>query len=553
MAGQNGGMRMPPGEIEGGRRLPLHSPSDATYLSPLVCFIRSHLEVFSATQADVQARANYGKLVQKISAGRVGVRCVHCRDRPASDQAKGAVSYPASIRMLNQATRNWQRYHWVACQFIPPSAREEFDRLTSGKKPFSSRKSQEYWIRRSGEMGLVDTSRMRTAASSPDYTSAGSGSTIAEREYEPEGIYFEEDARKLGLRILMPPEEKTSGSATKKTKTTTKKKKAKGKVGKKDTNNSVGAASEKRRSSKSKNALDVSQITLTSGDATPTSVPTEEDGVFPTMGNFLSLDEFADDASLMSDLGRLAEDYENGIIGSLDGTGFHHNTDCAHAPAHDSNETGNPMQVDIDLASERNLQLLATLRATREMTRALRDKYNRASATNRQTAADLRAVGEALYETLTGEDGSLAMPSVGQGINLDEDHNDERTPKRERRREEDQRGHTTTPLQDLGYPTSISIFVQSLIDSTDGDAIERFTSFADVDNDLRLMIEFPNKYLFDAPPEAWMGRLDFPSDLYGIQRQRAKLKNAFRSVVVNGEERHGLALIAGQSGSGKVH
>ena len=144
--------------LAGGRRLPLHSPSDATYLSPLVCLMRSQLEVFSATPEDVEACASFGALVQTISVGRVGIRCVHCRDRPAADQAKGAVSYPASIRMLNQATRNWQRYHWAACKFIPPSAREEFERLQAGKKTNSSRKSKEYWIRRSGEMGLVDTS-----------------------------------------------------------------------------------------------------------------------------------------------------------------------------------------------------------------------------------------------------------------------------------------------------------------------------------------------------------------------------------------------------------
>ena len=77
--------------------------------------------------------------------------------------------------MLNQAKRNWQRYHWVACRSIPSSAREEFKRLTSGKRPQSSKTGQEYWIRRSGEMGVVDTATMtRTAASSPDYTSVDS-------------------------------------------------------------------------------------------------------------------------------------------------------------------------------------------------------------------------------------------------------------------------------------------------------------------------------------------------------------------------------------------
>ena len=79
------------------------------------------------------------KIVQPISVGRVGIRCVHCRDRPVAEQAKGAVSYPTSIRMLNQATRNWQRYHWGTCQFIPPSVRGEFERLQAETFPLRLR------------------------------------------------------------------------------------------------------------------------------------------------------------------------------------------------------------------------------------------------------------------------------------------------------------------------------------------------------------------------------------------------------------------------------
>ena len=134
-----------------------------------------------------------------------------------------------------------------------------------------------------------------------------------------------------------------------------------------------------------------------------------------------------------------------------------------------------------------------------------------------------------------------------QGVN-----NEERSLKRGRRRDEHEPERGAASLQDLGYPTSISIFVQSLIDATDEDAVERFTAMSAVDNDLRLMIDFPDKYLFDAPPEATTGRLDMPSGLYGVHTQRSKLANAFQSVVATGEERHGLALISGRSGSGKV-
>ena len=560
----------------GGRRLPLSSPSDAAYLSSVACLMRSQLEVFSATEADVQARATFGRLVQKISVGRVGIRCIHCLDRPAAEQVKGAVSYPSSIRMLNQATRNWQRYHWVACQFIPPSAREEFERLTSGKRPQSSKNSKEYWIRQSGEMGLVDTATMmRTAASSPDCTSIDSSGTENERTIEPEGIFFEDDARKLGLRILMPPIEEQPSSATKKMEKT----KGKG-VGKNEAKGS-GTASEKHRSNKKKNDLgsskkdsrsgivDASQVTIEDGTnvsedrAFEEGVPSAAEstvGLRPpdssiAMHNSLSLANLDVDTSLMSDLQRLFGEDESGLssMDSTDGNMLHPSTNSGHAPADDSNKAGGPIQADIgiDLTSERDLQLLSTLRAARDMVRSLREKCYGASPTGLQTASELHSFGEALYKTLAGEDSTSAVSTVGERSGPG-DIGNERSLKRERRRDEEQPGHTRTPLQDLGYPTSISIFVQSLIDATDEDTAERFTSLSDVDNDLRLMIDFPNKYLFDAPPEVLTGRLGFPSDLYGLQMQQNKLMNAFESVVVTGEERHGLALISGRSGSGKV-
>ena len=533
--------------VVGGRCLPLSSPQDATYLSPLVCLMRSQLELFSAAPEDVQARASFGKLVQKIGVGRVGMRCVHCRDQPAAEQVKGAVSYPASIRMLNQAARNWQRYHWGTCQLIPSSAREEFQRLQAGKKAFSSRKSQEYWIRQSGEMGLVDTATIRTD-SSPDYTSADSSGTDGERTVEPKGIYFEDDARKLGLRMLLPLPEKASGTAKKK-------KEAERKEAAKGTN----GAPAKHQSNKRKNTVGVSQATCPSRDAvqasTSTNTPGEKMGDFPTMHNSLSLDDFADDASLMSDLGRLAEEDENDGAGGtcdMDGTMFDTSTNSAHAPTDASNKAGSPIQDGTGSNLDPISQLLTTLRTTREMVRSLQQKYIEASATGLQIAAELHSLGEALYRTLAGEGTTSAVSSNGERPGTG-DNNDERTSKRERRRDEEQPGLTSrTSLQDLGYPTSVSIFVRSLIDATDEDAVERFTSLSDVDNDLRSMIDFPDKYLLGAPPEATTGRLDMPSGLYGVQTQQSKLMNAFESVVVTGEERHGLALISGRSGSGKV-
>ena len=191
----NGGRHLPL------RHLPLYASSDEDYLSPLVCLMRSQIEIFTAAEDDIEARAVMGGVVQTISPGRVGLRCIHCRHLPTRGRANGAVSYPASTRVLNQSVRNWQRYHWGPCAFIPPSAREEFERLNSGKKTYSTHKSKNYWTRRSEEMGLVDAVAKNLEGE------------------ESEGIYFEADARTLGLHILVPAqeEEQTSGTARMKT------------------------------------------------------------------------------------------------------------------------------------------------------------------------------------------------------------------------------------------------------------------------------------------------------------------------------------------------
>jgi hypothetical protein len=108
----------------------LYSPDDESCLSELVCLLRAQLEVFAATSADVSERSSRktGKQAAVVSGGgggggggvpvnspvpitpgRVGIRCKHCAHLPRSAKAKGAVSYPNSIRIMNQTVRNWQR------------------------------------------------------------------------------------------------------------------------------------------------------------------------------------------------------------------------------------------------------------------------------------------------------------------------------------------------------------------------------------------------------------------------------------------------------------
>ena len=102
-------------------------------------------------------------------------------------------------------------YHFSACQHIPQTVRDEFARLTSGKRHVSSRASQAYWIKRGLDVGLVDVA-VETAADA----SVAAGSTAEDEEGG--GIYFKDDAERLGLTILPPT---SSGRAKKKTSSST--------------------------------------------------------------------------------------------------------------------------------------------------------------------------------------------------------------------------------------------------------------------------------------------------------------------------------------------
>jgi len=138
------------------KRLVLATKEDKHWLSDLVCLIRENIEVFAANPDDVAARSRRGGIKKPIAVGRVGIRCIHCANVPHQKKAKGAVSYPNSIRIVHQAVRNWQRYHFDACEHIPDSVRKAYSALKSTRS-HSGNASLKYWIDSTTSLGLVDT------------------------------------------------------------------------------------------------------------------------------------------------------------------------------------------------------------------------------------------------------------------------------------------------------------------------------------------------------------------------------------------------------------
>ena len=149
----------PPGYFPAGQpkqRLLLYSPEDYHWLSDQLCFVRKLIEIFEANEEDVTARSRRGGMKKPIKIGRVGLRCVFCSNVPARQRAKGAVSYPNSIRIVHQAIRNFQRYHLMQCPNMPQSIKDEYKSLKT-TRCHSGNASLQYWVTSCHALGMCDT------------------------------------------------------------------------------------------------------------------------------------------------------------------------------------------------------------------------------------------------------------------------------------------------------------------------------------------------------------------------------------------------------------
>jgi hypothetical protein len=154
-----------PSPIERRIRLKLASSEDNEYLNDLHCFVRKHLEVFTANKGDIAAPAPGRKT--RVNLGQVGIRCVHCANLPMKERVKRAVCYPPSVGGIYHAVSNMKHDHFAICRGLPADAREQFSKLkntcaqrgTSGNggvRGLASSTAQ-YYHDSAVRKGLVDT------------------------------------------------------------------------------------------------------------------------------------------------------------------------------------------------------------------------------------------------------------------------------------------------------------------------------------------------------------------------------------------------------------
>jgi hypothetical protein len=147
--------------------LPLDAPEDARALNPLHCFIRKHVELFSANEDDVKAPCPGRKT--RLTLGQVGIRCKHCANVPPRERVKRAVCYPPSIDGIYHSVSNMKFDHFGICPCLPADSKKELEALRSGgRRPSSksgsrgkssSTNTAHYYRDAAIAKGLVDTDK----------------------------------------------------------------------------------------------------------------------------------------------------------------------------------------------------------------------------------------------------------------------------------------------------------------------------------------------------------------------------------------------------------
>ena len=136
----------------------LSIPSDEQFLEPIYSFLRSAcIEIF-VVDHNHDSRRGRGSSKARV-LGQIGLRCVHCKHVHRSYRAKQAVSYPSKTSNIFESLRNYQRFHFNACNYIPPELKLRYRELVSKKcRKVHLKYIKVYFAEAARELGMVQTS-----------------------------------------------------------------------------------------------------------------------------------------------------------------------------------------------------------------------------------------------------------------------------------------------------------------------------------------------------------------------------------------------------------
>lgn len=135
----------------------LSLPEDSESLSPLHCFMRKYcVEAFAAELADL-ATPRYGKAhTGRVVVGQVGIRCLHCKHRPARERQERAVCFPSSLKNIYHSIETWQRRHSLVCADLPIWIKTSMTELMQKSRAGAGGRRQ-YWEESARRLGMETT------------------------------------------------------------------------------------------------------------------------------------------------------------------------------------------------------------------------------------------------------------------------------------------------------------------------------------------------------------------------------------------------------------
>jgi hypothetical protein len=144
-----------------GRCQELAMDMDEGELSSYQCLVRKQIELFEATEADLNASAQGRN--KPIILGQVGIRCRHCATFPPAQRAKGAVYFPSQLKGLYQTAQNMSNEHILKdCREVPRATREALLKLREKKNKRSTvAGGRTYWTEGLRVLGVVETEDRR--------------------------------------------------------------------------------------------------------------------------------------------------------------------------------------------------------------------------------------------------------------------------------------------------------------------------------------------------------------------------------------------------------
>jgi hypothetical protein len=122
------------------RAIVLFMQLDGLRLSPFQCLARKQIELFAATDEDVQSGSRGRN--NPIVVGQVGIRCVHCAKLPASSRKRGNTYFPTKFDRVYQTAVNMATGHLCQhCDHVPPAVRAELLLLREQKSTGGGKKN----------------------------------------------------------------------------------------------------------------------------------------------------------------------------------------------------------------------------------------------------------------------------------------------------------------------------------------------------------------------------------------------------------------------------